>query len=130
MAKIKAHEFVSVDGVYESPSWTMEFPFDPTMGEAIGAVVGSCTGLLLGRNTFEMFAPAWSARSAEDDPGAVAGVHGGAERGGVQRVVVAGGGHRGGAGRARYAEQGLWLSRRTTQTMIVQRGPSSKACKN
>jgi dihydrofolate reductase len=70
MAKIKAHEFVSVDGVYESPSWTMEFPFDPKMGEAIGAVVGSCTGLLLGRNTFEMFAPAWSARSAEDDPGA------------------------------------------------------------
>jgi len=70
MAKIKAHEFISVDGVYESPSWTMEFPFDPKMGEAIGAVVGTCTGLLLGRNTFEMFAPAWSARSAEDDPGA------------------------------------------------------------
>ena len=70
MAKIKAHEFISVDGVYESPSWTMEFPFDPKMGEAIGAVVESCTGLLLGRNTFEMFAPAWSARSAEDHPGA------------------------------------------------------------
>ena len=70
MAKIKAHEFISVDGVYESPSWTMEFPFDPKMGEAIGAVVGTCTGLLLGRKTFEMFAPAWSARSAEDDPGA------------------------------------------------------------
>jgi dihydrofolate reductase len=25
---------------------------------------------LLGRNTFEMFAPAWSSRTAEDDPGA------------------------------------------------------------
>jgi dihydrofolate reductase len=48
----------------------MDFPFDPKMGEAIGAVVGTCTGLLLGRNTFEMFAPAWSVRSAEDDPGA------------------------------------------------------------
>lgn len=70
MGKIKAHEFISVDGVYESPSWTMEFEFDPKMGEAIGAVVGSCKGLLLGRNTFEMFAPAWSARTAEDDPGA------------------------------------------------------------
>ena len=70
MAKIKAHEFISVDGVNESPSWTMEFGFDPKMGADIGAVVESCTGLLLGRNTFEMFAPAWSARSAEDDPGA------------------------------------------------------------
>src|SRR5690349_4000572 len=70
MGKIKAHEFISVDGVYESPSWTMEFSFDPKMGEAIGAVVGSCKGLLLGRRTFEMFAPAWSVRTAEDDPGA------------------------------------------------------------
>ena len=70
MGKIKAHEFISVDGVYESPSWTMDFAFDPKMGEAIGAMVGSCTGLLLGRNTFEMFAPAWSSRTAEDDPGA------------------------------------------------------------
>jgi dihydrofolate reductase len=33
-------------------------------------VVATCTGLLLGRNTFEMFAPAWSTRTAEDDPGA------------------------------------------------------------
>jgi dihydrofolate reductase len=70
MGKIKVHEFISVDGVYESPSWTMEFPFDPKMGEAIGAVVATCKGLLLGRNTFEMFAPAWSSRTAEDDPGA------------------------------------------------------------
>src|SRR6185312_14934695 len=70
MGKIKAHEFITVDGVYESPSWTMDFAFDPKMGEAIGAVVATCTGLLLGRNTFEMFAPAWSTRTAEDDPGA------------------------------------------------------------
>ena len=32
--------------------------------------MGSCTGLLLGRRTFEMFAPAWSARTADEDPGA------------------------------------------------------------
>ena len=70
MGKIKVHEFITVDGVYESPSWTVEFSFDPKMGEAIGAVVGSSKGILLGRNTFEMFAPAWSARTAEDDPGA------------------------------------------------------------
>ena len=24
MGKIKAHEFISVDGVYESPTWTMD----------------------------------------------------------------------------------------------------------
>src|ERR1700759_1191763 len=70
MGKIKAHEFISVDGVYESPTWTMEFGFDPKMGETLGAVMGSCKGLLLGRKTFEMFAPAWSTRTAEDDPGA------------------------------------------------------------
>jgi dihydrofolate reductase len=28
------------------------------------------SGILLGRATFEMFAPAWSTRTAEDDPGA------------------------------------------------------------
>lgn len=70
MGNIKAHEFMSLDGVYESPTWTMEFGFDPKMGETLGAVMGSCTGILLGRNTFEMFAPAWSGRTAEDDPGA------------------------------------------------------------
>ncbi|HWF50064.1 MAG TPA: dihydrofolate reductase family protein [Solirubrobacteraceae bacterium] len=70
MGKILVHEFVSVDGIYEDPSWTMEYGFDPKMGEAIGAVMGSAEGLLLGRRTFEMFAPAWSGRTAEDDPGA------------------------------------------------------------
>ena len=70
MGKILVHEFIALDGVYEDPSWTVELPFDPRMGEAIGAVMGSCAGLLLGRRTYEMFAPAWSARAAEDDPGA------------------------------------------------------------
>jgi dihydrofolate reductase len=70
MGNILVHEFIALDGVFEDPAWTMEYPFDPKMGEAIGAVMGSCTALLLGRRTFEMFAPAWSARTAEDDPGA------------------------------------------------------------
>jgi len=70
MSKILVHEFISLDGVIESPSWTMEFGFDPRMGEAIAGIMGSCTGLLLGRRTFEMFAPAWSGRTADDDPGA------------------------------------------------------------
>ena len=40
------------------------------MGEAIGAVTGRSRGILLGRKTYEMFEPAWSTRTVEDDPGA------------------------------------------------------------
>jgi dihydrofolate reductase len=67
---IKVHEFMSLDGVIDAPTWTFEFGFDPRMGEAIGAFTQSCRGILLGRRTFEMFEPAWSKRTVEDDPGA------------------------------------------------------------
>ena len=70
MGAIKVHEFITLDGVYEDPSWTFEFGFDPRMGEALAAITGSCQAILLGRRTFEMFAPAWSTRTAEEDPGA------------------------------------------------------------
>jgi dihydrofolate reductase len=70
MSKIVVHEFTTLDGVIEEPTWTREYSFDPKMGEAIGAMMGSCKVLLLGRRTFEMFAPAWSGRTAEEDPGA------------------------------------------------------------
>jgi dihydrofolate reductase len=70
MGDILVHEFITVDGVVESPSWTMEYGFDPKMGESIARVMGSTGGLLLGRKTYEMFAPAWSGRTADEDPGA------------------------------------------------------------
>jgi dihydrofolate reductase len=70
MGAIHVHEFITVDGVVDAPSWTFEYGFDPKMGEAIGAVTAQATGILLGRNTFEMFEPAWSTRTVEDDPGA------------------------------------------------------------
>lgn len=70
MGNIAVHEFISLDGVIEDPRWTAEYPFDPKMGEAIGAIVATSNGILLGRRTYQMFAPAWSARTAEDDPGA------------------------------------------------------------
>lgn len=70
MGKIRVHEFISLDGVIDTPAWTMEYGYDPRMGEAIAACMGSCDGLLLGRTTFEMFEPAWSARTADEDPGA------------------------------------------------------------
>jgi dihydrofolate reductase len=70
MGKLAVHEFISLDGVYEDPSWTFEFGFDPKMGETLGAITQACDAILLGRRTYEMFYPAWSTRTAEDDPGA------------------------------------------------------------
>ncbi|CAM3064198.1 dihydrofolate reductase family protein [Skermania piniformis] len=70
MGTIVVHEFVSLDGVFEDPSWTVEYAFDPQMGTTLAEIVGSSEAILLGRKTFEMFAPAWSGRTAADDPGA------------------------------------------------------------
>jgi dihydrofolate reductase len=70
MGEIHVHEFMSLDGVVDAPTWTFDYGFDPKMGEAIGATTARATGILLGRNTYEMFEPAWSTRTAEDDPGA------------------------------------------------------------
>jgi dihydrofolate reductase len=70
MGAVHVHEFISLDGVIDAPMWTAEFGFDPKMGEAIGALTTKCQGILLGRTTFEMFEPAWSTRTAEEDPGA------------------------------------------------------------
>lgn len=69
MGTIRVHEFISLDGVIENPTWTRGFGFDPAMGQDIGNLMSSCDAILLGRNTYEMFEPAWSARTAED-PGA------------------------------------------------------------
>jgi dihydrofolate reductase len=70
MGEILVHEFITLDGVIEAPRWTMDYGFDPRMGEAIGGIMGSSRGLLLGRHTYEQFAPAWSGRTADEDPGA------------------------------------------------------------
>jgi dihydrofolate reductase len=70
MATIAVHEFIALDGVFESPSWTFEYGFDPKMAETLAAITGQSRTILLGRKTFEMFAPAWRDRTVEDDPGA------------------------------------------------------------
>jgi dihydrofolate reductase len=61
---------MSLDGVIDTPTWTFDYGFHPKMGEAIGAVTERSRGILLGRTTYEMFEPAWSTRTVEDDPGA------------------------------------------------------------
>jgi len=63
------HEFMSLDGVIDAPTWTFEYGFDERMGERLTAVTNRCQGILLGRRTYEMFEPAWSTRTMEDDPG-------------------------------------------------------------
>ncbi len=70
MGAIHVHEFMSLDGVIDAPTWTFDYGFHPKMGEAIGAVTERSRGILLGRTTYEMFEPAWSTRTVEDDPGA------------------------------------------------------------
>lgn len=69
MATIAVHEFISLDGVFESPTWTFDYGFDPKMGETLGAITENASTILLGRTTYEMFAPAWRDRTVEDDPG-------------------------------------------------------------
>ncbi len=70
MGSIRVHEFITLDGVIDAPAWTFEYGFDPKMGAAIAGAMAGCQGILLGRATYEMFEPAWSARTAADDPGA------------------------------------------------------------
>ena len=70
MGAIHVHEFMSLDGVIDAPMWTFDYGFHPRMGETIGALTERSGGILLGRTTYEMFEPAWSTRTAEDDPGA------------------------------------------------------------
>jgi RibD C-terminal domain len=65
MGSIKVHEFISLDGVVDAPTWTSEYGFHPRMGEALGRLTDTCDAILLGRTTFEMFEPAWSARTVE-----------------------------------------------------------------
>jgi dihydrofolate reductase len=70
MGEILVHEFATLDGVVDAPTWTVEFGFDPRMGEALAELTNQCEAILLGRNTYEMFAQAWPQRTVEDDPGA------------------------------------------------------------
>ena len=70
MGSIHVHEFISLDGVIDAPTWTFDYGFVPETGQAIAAVTDRCQGILLGRTTYEMFEPAWSQRTVEDDPGA------------------------------------------------------------
>ncbi len=70
MAAIHVHEFMTLDGVVDAPIWTFDYGFVPGMERVLGEFMGHCRGILLGRSTYEMFEPAWSTRTVQDDPGA------------------------------------------------------------
>ncbi|HWM09663.1 MAG TPA: dihydrofolate reductase family protein [Solirubrobacteraceae bacterium] len=70
MGAIHVHEFMSIDGKVDAPVWTFDYGFADELGVALSKVTDNCKGILLGRRTFEMFEPAWSTRTVEDDPGA------------------------------------------------------------
>src|ERR671912_2524274 len=68
MRKVVASEFVSLDGVVESPEkWHFPY-FNDEMGEAIGAAMASSDAMLLGRLTSQEFASYWPGVSSEDEP--------------------------------------------------------------
>ncbi|HEU4947014.1 MAG TPA: dihydrofolate reductase family protein [Kribbella sp.] len=65
MRKITAGLFISLDGVVEAPE-TWHFPyFNDEMGAVVGAQAAEGDTMLLGRNTFEMFAGYWPNQGSE-----------------------------------------------------------------
>ena len=58
MGTIRVHEFMTLDGVIDTPTWAVEYGFDPRMGQALATAMAGCEGILLGRRTYEMFEPA------------------------------------------------------------------------
>lgn len=66
MGKVVVSEFVSLDGVFEDPAWTIPFSSDEQEAYKLDEVLGS-DSLLLGRKTYEEFAGAWP--SIEDETG-------------------------------------------------------------
>ena len=68
MGDIRVHEFMTLDGVVDAPTWTFEYGFPGDLAAAIGSLTACSSALLLGRTTFEMLAPAWSSRTVRDDP--------------------------------------------------------------
>jgi len=50
MGAIHVHEFMSLDGVIDAPTWTFDYGFDLRMGEAIAAVTARSRAILPGRN--------------------------------------------------------------------------------
>ena len=81
MRKAIASEFVSLDGVMESPEqWHFPY-FNDETGEAIGAAMGQADAMLMGRVLYEEWAAYWPQQDPEENPVA-------AQMNGVRKYVV------------------------------------------
>src|SRR5215204_5730276 len=81
MRKVIASEFVSLDGVMESPEqWHFPY-FNDEMGEAIGAAMAQADAMLMGRVLYEEWAAYWPQQDPEENPIA-------ARMNGIQKYVV------------------------------------------
>jgi dihydrofolate reductase len=67
MRKIINSTYISLDGVVEQPHmWpSIERPSDGRGDEIQTSLLASCDAVLMGRRTYEVFAPAWRARSGD-----------------------------------------------------------------
>ena len=45
MGTIRVHEFMSLDGVIDAPTWTFDFGFDQALGQDIGNLMSSCDAI-------------------------------------------------------------------------------------
>jgi dihydrofolate reductase len=82
MREVIVSEFVTVDGVIQSPGYPDEDPsggfdsggwqqeyFDEQLGRAVMSGLTAAGGLLLGRRTYEIFAAFWPTAPADDPVG-------------------------------------------------------------
>lgn len=67
MRKIINSTYISLDGVIEQPhEWPrIERPFDERRDQIQTDLLMTCDAVLMGRRTYEGFAPAWQARSGD-----------------------------------------------------------------
>jgi dihydrofolate reductase len=68
MRKVVASEFVSLDGVVESPDqWHFPY-FNDQMGDAIGAAMDASDAMLMGRVLYEEWAAFWPNQDPDENP--------------------------------------------------------------